>query len=293
MMISDLVEVYCLASNLTTKIDLILEKNSSGRKPILSRAEYITLAIIKQKRGIQTNKNLYELVKYSMKSDFPQLPSYQQFCEGLESNCIYLLIINQLLGKLNISCGDGNYIVDSTPLPICKVMHSNKKNAGYGIANYGKNLEGWFFGFKLHLIITIDMEIVSFKFTKGSTSDLNALDEWITQDLKGNLFGDKGYISSKKNKKFVQKGLHLVTRPRKNMKKLPADPLLVSLLAMRQRVETVFGQLKNTFMLINRKTRSIQSFFANTLASMFAYTISKKPEICYLKSNAFDHFLIS
>ena len=47
-MISNLVEVYCLAANLTSAIDNKLQKKKVGRKGNLNRAEYITLAIIKQ-----------------------------------------------------------------------------------------------------------------------------------------------------------------------------------------------------------------------------------------------------
>jgi hypothetical protein len=122
-MISNLVEVYCLAANLTSKIDEKLKKTTVGRKPVLSRAEYITLAIIKQERCIRTNKDLYELVQYCMSHDFPKLPSYQQFCEGLESNFLYLMFINYILCKMNISSEKTEYIVDSTSLPICKTMY--------------------------------------------------------------------------------------------------------------------------------------------------------------------------
>lgn len=286
-MIPNLVEVYCLASNLTNKIDKELEKSSSGRKPKLNRAEYITIAIIKQDCCIRTNKKLYELLKYCMNRDFPKMPSYQQFCEGLESNLFYLAIINQILTQMNISLTEAAYIIDSTSLPICKIMYSNSAKMGLGIADYGKNLEGWFFGFKLHIIINTDMDITAFKFSKGSSSDLSALDKYMTKGLIGYLIGDKGYISAKKTKQLLDQNLQLVTRPRKNMKKLPAESAILSLLAMRQRVETVFGQLKDNFMLIWRKARSVQSFFSNALAAILAYTLKKKSEFLQLNYDFF------
>jgi len=278
-MISNLVEVYCLASNLASKIDQFLGKTNVGRKPILNRAEYITLAIIKQERSIRTNKDLYELVKYCMYHEFPLFPSYQQFCKGLESNLSYLVLMNQMLCKMNISPEETEYIVDSTKLPICKTIYSNSAKLALGAADYGKNLEGWFFGFKLHIIINSNMEIVSFKFSKASTSDISALDGFMTQDLIGLLFGDKGYISAKKTKELLDQNLRLVTRSRKNMAQLPVETLLAKLLYIRQRVETVFGQLKDNFMLIYGKARSIKSFFSNALSAILAYTLKKKPSL--------------
>ncbi len=292
-MISNLVEVYCLASNLTKKIDDHFKKNNVGRKSTLSRAEYITIAIIKQNCGIKTNKDLYELITYCMKNEFKPLPSYQQFCEGLESNFMYLAIIGQLLGQINKSVDKGEYIVDSTALPICKTIYSNSSTRGKGIADFGKNLEGWFLGFKLHLIITTNMEIVSFKFSSASTSDINALDQKMTAGLRGYLIGDKGYISSKKTSEFLKNDLHLITRPKKNMKKTPVDYSVLSLLSKRQRVETVFGQLKDTFMLICRKARSVQSFFSNACAAIVAYMLKSKPELLSLDYNDFIEIPIS
>ena len=292
-MISNLVEVYCLASNLTKKIDQKIKKSNIGRKGILSRADYITMAIIKQERCIRTNKDLYELIKYCMKIDFPAMPSYQQFCKGLESSFMYLVMIAQVLAQMNRSQEEDEYIIDASKMPICKIIYANQASLGQGLADYGKNLEGWFFGFKIHLIINKNMEIIAFKFTPASTSDITALDEKMVAGLKGFLIGDKGYISSKKTELFLKNGLRLITRPRKNMKKTPITKRVLSLLSKRQRIETVFGQLKDNFMFVCRKVRSVQSFFAHSCAALIAYMLKSKPELLSIDYNALEHFSIS
>ncbi len=89
-MISNLEEIYCLIANLTSLIDQKVQISKVGRKKKLNRAELLTIAIIKQKLGIETNKQLYLLIKNYMKKDFSEMPSYQQFCAGLESNVWHL-----------------------------------------------------------------------------------------------------------------------------------------------------------------------------------------------------------
>jgi len=292
-MIPNLVEVYCLASDLTKKIDENIKKNPAGRKGTLSRAEYLTIAIIKQERCIQTNKDLYELIKDCMKAEFPKLPSYQQFCEGLEGNFMYLAIMGQILAQMNKSTEENEYIVDSSALPICKTMYSNNERLANGIADFGKNLEGWFFGFKIHLIINTSMEIVSFRFSPASTSDISVLDQKMVHGLRGYLVGDKGYLSAKKTAELFENGLHLITRTRKNMKKPPVQQHILSLLSKRQRIETVFGQLKNNFILICKRARSVQSFFAHACAALVAYMIKKKPDLLSLDFDLFSSLSIS
>ena len=126
------------------------------------------------------------------------------------------------------------------------------------------------------------MDIVSFCFTKASTADISILDSSITKGLSGYLVGDKGYLSTSKKEKLLLQNLHLMTKNRKNMKSMPISTKILKLLAKRQRVETVFGQLKDNFNLIYRKARSLQSFLSHVLASMFAYTLSRKNSLLYL-----------
>jgi hypothetical protein len=215
-----------------------------------------------------------------MTNDFSPLPSYQQFCKGLETNIFYLAIINEILMQMNIVEEGGVYIIDSTALPICKTINSNCATLGLGLADYGKNIEGWFYGFKLHIIIDSNMNIVSFKFSTASTSDISALDQRIVRGLQGYLIGDRGYISQAKTEQLLRQNLRLLTRPRKNMKKLPLQPFLASLISIRSRVESVFGQLKDNFMLIWRKARSINSFFLIFLL-LFVHIPSRKNLLFY------------
>ena len=63
---------------------------------------------------------------------------------------------------------------------------------------------GWFFGFKLHLIVNENGEILSFQITPGNVSDISPV-ESLTEGLWGKLFGDRGYISSSLFKTSFQK----------------------------------------------------------------------------------------
>jgi len=74
------------------------------------------------------------------------------------------------------------------------------------LAKRGKTTTGWFYGFKLHLIINDKGEILAFQITPGNISDVSVL-ESLSKGIFGKLFGDKGYISSKLGEKFLKKGL--------------------------------------------------------------------------------------
>jgi len=53
---------------------------------------------------------------------------------------------------------------------------------------------GWFYGFKLHLLINDRGGLLGYRLTGGNVDDRNIV-EAIADGLFGKLFGDKGYIS--------------------------------------------------------------------------------------------------
>ena len=89
----------------------------------------------------------------------------------------------------------------------------------------GKSSMGWFYGFKLHLIINNDEgEILSFCLTSGNVDDRNEeVMDLLTKEIFGKLFADRGYISQKLFEKLLEKEITLVTRAKKNMKNKRMD----------------------------------------------------------------------
>ena len=77
---------------------------------------------------------------------------------------------------------------------------------------------GWHYGFKLHIIINDQGELLSFILTPGNDDDRKPAPE-LAKELFGKVFGDQGHISQKLFEKLYAQGLELITRARKNMKK--------------------------------------------------------------------------
>ena len=69
---------------------------------------------------------------------------------------------------------------------------------------------GWHYGFKLHLIINDQGELLAFKVTPGNVDEGKPVPD-LTQDLIGKLFGERGYISQELFEKLYEQGLELIT----------------------------------------------------------------------------------
>jgi hypothetical protein len=89
----------------------------------------------------------------------------------------------------------GIYYIDSTPLPVCKNQRIHRHKTFKNIAKRDMSSMGWFYGFKLHLIINNLGELMNFKVTKGNVFDNTPILDLISKiKLGGKLFGYKGYL---------------------------------------------------------------------------------------------------
>ena len=140
---------------------------------------------------------------------------------------------------------------------------------------------GWFFGFKLHIVINDKGEILDFLFTQGNVDDREPLKNKNFHDkIFGKLVGDKGYISKTLFDELFINGIHLITKIRKNMKNslmLLQDKIL---LRKRALIETVNDELKNICQIEHTRHRSFENFLTNLLSGLIAYSfLDKKPRL--------------
>jgi hypothetical protein len=169
----------------------------------LSLSEVMTILVLFQFSHYRTFKDFFlNSMNLYYKQAFPKLVSYNRFVELIPYTAMPLLI---LLMKMS---GEktGLYIIDSTKLEACHNLRISKHKVFKGLAKRGKTSTGWFFGFKLHIVINHNGEIISFKITPGNTDD-RAVVEKLMQGLKGWLAGDKGYLSQKLSKSLASKGI--------------------------------------------------------------------------------------
>ena len=265
-------EEYCHHSLLMTK-DEILPKSR------MSLSEIMTILIMFQLSNYRTFKWYYikEVMKHQ-KADFPDLVSYNRFVEIMKFALVPLLLytIKARSGKCS-----GISFIDSTPIKVCDSHRISCHKVFDGFAKRGKSSMGWFYGFKLHLIINECGEILSFCLTSGNVDDRNEeVIEKLTKEIFGKLFADRGYISAKIFEKLYERNITLVTRLKKNMKNKLANYYDMVMLRKRSVIESVNDFLKNICQIEHSRHRSIDNFLVNLLSALSAYSfLPKKPAV--------------
>ena len=173
----------------------------------------------------------------------------------------------------------GIYFIDSTSISVCKNQRIKKHKVFEGLAQRGKTSMGWFFGFKLHLIINERGELINIQITKGNISDIKPVEK-LSNELQGMMFGDKGYLSKELKEKLHLRGLNLVTKIRRDMKNFLIPKQISYFLQKRGIIETVIGYLKDFKSLIHSKARSSTNFFMNIFSSICSYQMEeRKPNL--------------
>jgi hypothetical protein len=172
------------------------------------------------------------------------------------------------------------------PIVVCHNRRIKANKVFSNLAQRGKNSVGWFYGFKLHLIVNDQGELLAIRLTPGNTDDREPVPDMV-KDIFGKLFGDKGYISQKLFKLLFGQGIQLVTRIKRNMKNR-LMPLFDKLMVRKRAIiETIHDQLKNISQIEHTRHRSPINFLVNVIAALVAYTHKEKKPSLNIRSNGF------
>jgi hypothetical protein len=245
------------------------------RPSSLALSEIMTLVVLFHQARFRDFKHFYFFMLGYHKKEFPGLVSYNRFVELMPSALVALCAY---LNSRKGSC-TGIQFVDSTSIIVCKNKRIFNHKVFDGVAKRGKNTMGYFFGFKLHIIVNDIGELLAFKLTTANTDDRKPLQE-LSEGLLGKLFGDKGYIKKILFETLFARGLQLITPLRAKMKNKPMLWLDKLLLRKRSIIETINDQLKNISQIEHTRHRSVLNFMVNLVAGLIAYTHQpKKPTV--------------
>jgi len=173
----------------------------------------------------------------------------------------------------------GLYFVDSTTISVCHIKREKNHKVFKGLASKGKNSMGWFFGFKLHVVINNVGEIMAASLTKGNVDDRKPVPN-LMKTLSGWLFGDKGYLGQEFLEKLKQQSIDLFTKVKRNMQKIPMNITQKFYLSKRGVIETVIDQLKNICQIEHSRHRKPANAFVNLISGLIAYSLkARKPSV--------------
>ena len=149
---------------------------------------------------------------------------------------------------------EGSYVVDSLPVAICDNIRISRCKL-YPLEAQGESFRGYipskrryFYGLRVHLVVSGRGEPVEFSLAAGSVADISVFKEMHLDLPEGSIIhADKGYTDYDYEDLLKEVGLHLKTQRKKNSKRpMPAWEEFLSK-PIRRYIETVFSGLSAMF----------------------------------------------
>ena len=265
---------FCIAFERTLQPHLLAGTASAhaSNKPALAISELMCIEVLYHRSGHKCFEYFYrsEVLEGSLRSYFPKAPSYNRFVE-LKPRMLTVLVCH--LHCCGIGRMPGIYYADSTTLSVSRPQRISSHKVFRDKAERGKTTMGWFYGFKLFIVINGLGELASAFLTKGNVADNSgSVMRRLFKKLKGLVFADKGFINAKVAEELMGGGLQLITKMRKNMKNKLLCMEHKLLLMKRGVIESVNDILKTVCDVDHSRHRSPVNMLVNTYAALIAYS---------------------
>lgn len=253
--------------------DLVPKQAASplgGRPSVLTNSELITLLVwntlvLHQK----TIKDLHTFTSFYLRNEFPRLPKY----EGFLAQCHRLTPVMFCLLQYLLCTDAPIKLVDSTMLPVCKLKRADRHKVAAQIAQFGKNHQGWHFGFKLHVSLTPDGKLCAVVLTPANIHDAQVMPHLVNKQTKVAI-GDSHYGAAVMGRLiWEQYGCVIVAPPHYTQKKKLMAAWQHLFLNLRSKIEAVFDVLKEHLHLVTSFPRSMFGYLTHYVRILLGYQI--------------------
>lgn len=254
---------------------LFLSKNrSSDRK--MSLSEIATIFLLHQCSRTKTFKAFLFNHHRLLKSYFPNLLSYSRMVHWIGKLYPFLQqFVHTLLTPADAFKYTSVYALDSTKVNPHQDKHFPKTLRR--TTGVGKTHDGWFIGYKLHLLVDTKGHIYRYDISCGNANDRDPVKGGLLDGIVGVVFADRGYVGAQLAQELKSKLIKFVARPTDSMtlEKMDFEWFWAKKYRQRQAVEGVFHQLKNTFNLVPRFVKSANCLRIYILANLCMYCLHK------------------
>lgn len=246
---------------------------SQIRKPRLTDLKVIAINLTSEYMSIDSEYQLFRILPIEIKS----LIERSVYNRRKRRLFVHMERVRKLLVE-KFNSTEKYFVVDSMPLEVCKLSRSSRskicKEIDYALPNRGycASQKMHYYGYKLHAICSVEGVFQSLDISPASVHDIHYLKD-IKQQIKDcTLLGDRGYLSSDYQLDlFTSHNIKLEVPMRKNQKDYKDQPYIIR--KSRKRIETLFSQLCDQFMIRRNYAKSFLGFKTRILSKITTMTI--------------------
>ncbi len=270
---SKIVKNYHRILETIESLNITLTERKAGRKPKMTDLQVVALSLTAEYMSIDSENLLFQLIPLD---SIENLLERSQFNKRRRKLLEFTERLRKGLSHNFIEFEDC-FIIDSMPLEICKIArHRRVKICKENFETapekgFCASQNTWFYGYKLHAVCTMSGVFSSIDITKANVHDIAYLKDVKSQLSDAVLLGDRGYISNQQQVDlFESVNIRSETPMRSNQKKYKKQAYVFR--RTRKRIETLFSQLCDQFMIKRNYAKSFDGFRTRILAKITALT---------------------
>lgn len=273
-----IVAIYCLVDDLMEELLGSCRLRSRGPAPILDDREVLTIEVVGEFLGIDTDKGIFEFFSRHYAEWFPALGRVHRTTFSRQAANLWKvkrLLWRELLGR--VEHAEELSLVDSFAVPVCSFAKAPRHKSFAGIASRGYDAmrRAVFHGFDAHLRVAWPGVIV-----EATLAPADVHDRWVAEyDLlagvgEGSLvIGDTNYWSPLLKEDLTRYGVGLLA-PKRTNKRRERHPWPAWLTAVRRRIETVISQLAERYKLKRVRARDLWHLAARFFRKVLSHTVA-------------------
>jgi Transposase DDE domain len=248
---------------------------SRGPAPTLSDAEVLTIEVVGEFLGIDTDKGIYCFFRRHYREWFPALGEVHRTTFARQAANLWKLKEHLWQELLAQAPHDPTFaICDSMPLPVCLFARAYRCRRFRGEAAFGKDtlLRQTFYGFRVHMRVAWPGVVTRLSIAPANAHELHLLAE-LLETTSGIVIGDRNYHSPKTKEELASMAVELLA-PYSSKKRDPNPKRSALLSRFRYRIDTVFSQLVGRYSLKRVWAKDLWHLASRLLRKVLSHTVA-------------------
>lgn len=233
--------------------DLLPARRGAGRRPRISDAELITLAVAQILLQCHSERRFLRLARKQLGHLFPYIPKQPGFNKRLRALAPQICLVINHLARISPSFCDRLRLLDSTPVPCGASRETVKRSELAGWAQYGycASHSKYFWGLRLYLLCAPDGMPIYFCLAGGKEPEREVATAMLDRARREGMLtggeiiiGDKGFAGREFEQTVRELDATLIRPDRKD-----EQPRFGKLGGIRQWIESINDTLKGQLSL--------------------------------------------
>ena len=247
-----------------------------GPDPKLSDAEVLTMEIVGEFLGVDTDKGIHLFFRRHYAEWFPALREVHRTTFSRQAANLWKVKEHLWQEFLALAPHEPAFaLVDSMPLPACLFARAYRCRRFRGEATFGKDtlLRQTFYGFRIHARVCWPGIITRFSVAPANAHELSLIPE-LLESTRGLAIGDRNYHSPKTKEELARgTGVELLA-PYRSKKRDPAPKRSAFLSRVRYRIDTVFSQLTERYSVKRVWAKDLWHLVGRLLRKVLSHTVA-------------------